>query len=284
MTGVPFPTPSFVTLDDGRKLAYDEVGPANPRDAKGAILLLTGLGSKRLGWERQMAAFGREYRTIAIDHRDTGDSDEAVTPYTVADLADDAAQLLDKLGLARVNVVGISLGGFVALQFAVRHPERVEKLVLVSTSAGGATHVHPSPEIAMLLAPAPGMEIGERAIRNYSNIMAAEYVAAHPEDLQRIAEVARYRPMSPEGYVRQLQAALAHDVSSELHRISAPTLVIHGSVDPLVPPPNGAHLAQRIPGARHLVYENVGHIPIIERADQFNRDVLAFFNGGVAAG
>lgn len=278
------PTPSFVTLDDGRKLAYDEAAPANPRDAKGAILLLTGLGSKRLGWEHQMADFGREYRTIAIDHRDTGDSDEATSPYTIADLADDAARLLDKLGIARAHVVGISLGGFVALQVAVRHPDRVEKLVLVATSAGGATHTQPAPEIAMLLAPAPGMEIGERAIRNYSTIMAAEYVAAHPEELQRIAEVARYRPMSPAGYMRQLQAALAHDVTSELERISAPTLVIHGSVDPLVPPPNGAHLAQRISGARHLVYENVGHIPIIERADQFNRDVLAFLASRVAAG
>ena len=83
--------------------------------------------------------------------------------------------------------------------------------------------------------------------------------------------------------MRQLQAALAHDVSSELERVTAPTLVIHGDIDPLVPPQNGAHLARRIPGARHLVYENVGHIPIIERADQFNRDVLAFLKGDVVA-
>jgi pimeloyl-ACP methyl ester carboxylesterase len=272
-------TPSFVTLDDGRRLAYDEVGPANPRDAKGMILLLTGLGSKRLGWERQMADFGREYRAIAFDHRDTGDSDEAAAPYTIADLADDAAALLTRLGIARTHVVGISLGGFVALQLAVRHPERVEKLVLVATTAGGPTHVQPAPEIAMLLAPVPGMEIGERAIRNYSAIMAAQYVRAHPEELQHIAEVARYRPMSPAGYMRQLQAALAHDVTGELERISAPTLVIYGALDPLVPPENGAHLAERIPGAWRLVYPNTGHVPIIERAAEFNRDVLAFLAG-----
>lgn len=265
--------PSFVTRD-GRKLAYDEVSPPDP---KGTILLLTGLGSKRLGWMRQMEDFGSEYRTIALDHRDTGDSDEAQEPYTIADLADDAAALLSGLGIARAHVVGISLGGYVALQFAVRHPEQLDKLVLVSTSAGGRAHVPASPEIAVLLAPAPDLESGERAIRNYSRIMAAQYVQDHPDELERIAEVARYRPMSAAGYGRQLQAVLAHDVVDALHQISAPTLVIHGDSDPLVPPANGAYLAQHIPGARHIIYPGVGHVPIVERAEQFNHDVLAFF-------
>jgi 3-oxoadipate enol-lactonase len=264
--------PSIMALD-GRKLAFDEVSPPNP---KGTILLLTGLGSKRLGWMRQLEDFGREYRTIALDHRDTGDSDEVEALYTVADLADDAASLLCALGVERAHVVGISLGGYVALQLALRHPEQLDKLVLVSTSAGGRAHAPASPEIAMLLAPVPSLEIGERAIRNYSRIMAAQYVQEHPDELERIAAVARYRPMSAAGYGRQLQAALTHDVVDALHQISAPTLVIHGDSDPLVPPANGAYLAQHIPGARHIVYPGVGHVPIVEHAEQFNRDVLAF--------
>src|SRR5262245_55835424 len=85
--------PQASVLIDGRKLAYDEGRRASPADEKGTILLLTGLGSKRLGWARQLDVFGREYRTIAMDHRDTGDSDEATADYTVADLADDAAAL-----------------------------------------------------------------------------------------------------------------------------------------------------------------------------------------------
>jgi len=264
--------PSVIALD-GRKLAFDEVSPPNP---KGAILLLAGLGSKRLGWMRQLEDFGREYRTIAFDHRDTGDSDEVEAPYTVADLADDAAALLCVLGIARAHVVGISLGGYVALQFALRHPEQLDKLVLVSTSAGGRAHAPANPEIAALLAPVPSLEIGERAIRNYSRIMAAQYVQEHPDELERIAAVARYRPMSAAGYGRQLQAALTHDVVDALHQICAPTLVIHGDSDPLVPPENGAYLARHIAGARHIVYPGVGHVPIVERAEQFNRDVLAF--------
>lgn len=272
------PAPKIALIAGGRKIAYDEARPADPASEKGTILLLTGLGSKRLGWYNQLPVFGQTYRTIAVDHRDTGDSDEVSEEYTPADLADDAAALLTTLGVVRAHVIGISLGGFTALQFALRHPDQLDHLVLVSTSAGGPTHVQPAPEIAMLLMPEPGVEIGERAIRNYSRIMAAEFVAAHPEVLQRIAETARYRPTSPAGYGRQLRAALAHDVAGTFRQISAPTLVIHGDVDPLVPPPNGAYLAANIPGARHIVYPGVGHIPIIERASDFNRDVLAFLD------
>lgn len=184
-------------LIDGRKLAYDEARPANPADEKGTILLLTGLGSKRLGWARQLDVFGREYRTIAMDHRDTGDSDEATADYTVADLADDAAALLKALGVARAHVVGISLGGFTALQFALSHADMLDRLVLVATSAGGGAHVPASQEVRALLAPSPGEEAGELAIRVYSQIMASEFVAAHPADMERIAETARYRPRAP---------------------------------------------------------------------------------------
>jgi pimeloyl-ACP methyl ester carboxylesterase len=106
--------------------------------------------------------------------------------------------------------------------------------------------------------------------------MAAEFVAAHPAEMERIAETARYRPQSAAAYMRQLRASLSHDVADALHRITAPTLVIHGGADPLVPTPNGAYLAAHIPGARSIVYPGVGHIPIVERADEFNRDVLAF--------
>lgn len=271
--------PSSVLIA-GRKLAYDEVSPANPADSKGAILLLTGLASKRLGWVRQIEVFGREYRTIAMDHRDTGDSDQVAEDYGTADLADDAAALLHALGIAHAHVVGISLGGFAALQFALRHADMLDKLVLVSTSAGGSAHVPPSAEIVALLTPAPGMEVGERAKNTYSRIMGSEFVAAHPEDLERIAETARYRPQSAAAYTRQLRATLAHDVVDLLGHITAPTLVIHGDLDPLVPPQNGAYLAAHISGAKHIVYHGVGHIPIVERADEFNHDVLAFLAGG----
>lgn len=266
--------PSFVTVA-GRKIAYDEVSPPNPADT---VLLLTGLAAKRLGWVRQLDAFGRVYRTIAIDHRDIGDSDPFTQPYTIADVAEDAASVLRALGVLRANVVGISMGGFVALELALRHPELVERLVLVSTSAGGSTHTQPSAEFVgrMLLPEYRTGEVGERAKRTYAAIMAPGYCEAHPDEWERIAESARYRPQSAESYQRQWMACQTHDATNRLDQLRMPTLVIHGDFDPLVPVQNGRYLASHIPGARYIEYPNTGHIPIVERADEFNREVLAF--------
>jgi pimeloyl-ACP methyl ester carboxylesterase len=265
--------PSFVTIH-GRKMAYSEVGPAHP---KGTVLLLTGLAAKRYGWYKQFEVFGRYYRTIALDHRDISDSDVVTEDYTVSDMAGDAAAVLKELGVQRAHVLGISMGGFVALQLALCHPELVEKLVLISTSAGGSTHVPPNQQmIEMLGRSRQGVEVGELARDNYRLIMAPGYAESHPEELGMVAEIARYRPLSAQAYLRQLQAALTHDASQELGRIQVPTLVIHGDADPLVVPANGQYLAQHIKGAKHIVYHNVGHVPIIEYPEEFNRDVLAF--------
>ncbi len=273
---VQFNPPQFVTIGD-RKIAYEEVVPPDPA---GTVILLTGLASKRQGWHKQLPVFGQRYRTIAIDHRDVGDSDLTPAPYAVTDQADDVAAVMDALGIERAHIVGISMGGFISLQLAARHPQKVQKLVLTATSAGGKTHVAASPRItALLLMPRFRFgrpDPGKIARRTYTMIMAPGYLKAHPDDLEHIMAIARHRPQPPEAYRRQLQACLKHDATAHLSSITAPTLVIHGEVDPLIPVANGKHLAQHIPGARLLLYSNTGHIPIIERAEDYNRDVLAF--------
>jgi 3-oxoadipate enol-lactonase len=267
-----FAPPSFVEVA-GRRLAYDEVRPAQP---KGTIFLLTGLGSKRQGWRNQLPVFGKEYRTLALDFRDVGDSERVDQPYTVADLADDVAGVARALQIPRVHVIGISLGGFVAQNVALRHPDQVEKLILVSTSAGGATHVAAEASILALLTMQAAVGADARARSVYSRIMSPAYIGTHPEALDQVAAVATHHPFTPETYQRQLVAAIGQDVAAQVGNIVAPTLVIHGDADPLVPPQNGDYLARTIPGAKHIVYHGVGHIPIFECMEAFNRDVLAF--------
>ena len=265
--------PSFVNVD-GRKLAFDEVTPPSP---KGTVLLLTGLANKRLGWYNQLPVFGQVYRTIAMDHRDIGDSDPFTAAYTTADQADDAAALLRALNVEGAYVVGISMGGFVALELALRHPDLVRKLVLTGTSAGGPTHVQPRPDIgALLVQDRSAAEVGELSRRTYTLIMAPGYAESHPQVMERIAGNARYRPQSVESYVRQLQACLGHNASDRLDQIQVPTLVVHGELDPLVPVENGQYLASHISGAQLICYPDTGHISITERADDYNRDVLDF--------
>jgi pimeloyl-ACP methyl ester carboxylesterase len=269
-----FAPPSFVEVA-GRRLAYDEIRAAQPR---GTIFLLTGLGSKRQGWRNQLPVFGKEYRTLAVDFRDVGDSGRADQPYTVADLADDVAGMARALNIPRVHVIGISLGGYVAQHVALRHPTQVEKLILVSTSAGGAAHVLPEASVFSVLTMEGVNGVEARARFAYSRIMSPAYLGTHPDTLEQIAEVAAYRPFTPESYQRQLAAALAQDVAARVGNIIAPTLVIHGDADPLVPPQNGDYLAHSIPGAKHIIYHGVGHVPILECEEAFNRDVLSFLN------
>jgi 3-oxoadipate enol-lactonase len=264
--------PSFVMID-GRRMAYDEVTPPQP---KGSVLLLPGADANRLTWYKQLDVFGRAFRTIAVDYRNTGDSDPVSEPYTIADLADDGAFFLSVLEVQRAHVVGISLGGSVALQMALRHPERVEKLVLVSTSA---SYIPPSTALMAQmehLQHNPALKPGDRMQRVLALVSAPGYFENHPEDRDRIAEWALYRPMSQEAAVRQMQAAMNYDVSGQLHHIQVPTLVVHGELDPRVAPENGRSLAEHITGARFILYPNTGHLVGLERAEEFNQDVLAF--------
>lgn len=269
-------SPSFVTIE-GRRFAYAEVSPSRP---KGTILLLIGLGNQRFSWYKQLAVFGQEYRTIALDPRDTGDSDPVTRPYRIADLADDAAAVLRSLSIVKSHIVGISMGGFVGLELAIRHAEVVDRLVLVSTSARSLIYALLSPRTLPRILPVfisnSKMEPGAQKRRTLSLLMAPGYAESHPEEMEQIAEIGRYERITKEAFDRQVRACLRHDVSMRLGQIKAATLVIHGENDPGFVVKNGINLARGIPGARLNVYPNTGHVTIIERAEEFNRDVLDF--------
>ena len=268
-----FAPPQFVRVGD-RRLAYEEVSPADP---EGTVLLLCGIGAKRQGWYRQLPVLGRRFRCLALDYRDVGDSDPAAGAYGIRDVADDVFALCDALGVERASLVGISMGGFIALEMTLARPEFIDRLVLVVTSAGGPTHVSTSPEVMRALKPGnETVESGEGARRVCSLVAGPGFAERHPEAIDEFVEIARHHPMHVEAYLRQLEACRAHDVSTRLAEIEAPTLVIHGDADPLVPLENGRFLAEHIAGARLIVYEGVGHIPEVEVDERFNADLIEF--------
>ena len=254
----------------GRQVHYDDTGGDRP-----ALVLLQGFMASRPIWKWQIEAFAPRYRVITIDNRDAGESDPEPATYTVADMADDVAGLLDALKIARASVLGHSMGGYIALAFAERHPERLDKLILVSTSAlaGGA-----------LGRPAPTYNRDrwiddpfERTFQRYGAMTGPGYFDSRPEQLTAIAELARGNRMTFEAMARQSDSAfMSHDARSALPNISAPTLVIHGTVDPTIPLSAGRRMAEAIPGARLVEFADVGHLPHLERTEEFNRIVLDF--------
>jgi 3-oxoadipate enol-lactonase len=251
---------------------YDEHGTGHP------LLLLSGLGGTRLAWWKQIGPLATRYRVINMDNRDAGDSALGTCPYTIGDMAEDVAGVIQNLQLGPTHVVGISMGGMIAQELAIRHPELVDKLVLVSTTAGGPTGVNTKPEVAALLI-SREEDIETWVRHTYTLIVGEGYMAAHPEDLDQIVSYLLAKPMSAESYQRQLGACIQHGMmgcAGRLGRITAPTLVIHGDCDPLVPYENGEFLAAHIKGARLSSYPGVGHLSMIEAPERFNREVIEF--------
>jgi len=167
---------------------YDEFGVGHP------LIFISGLGSTRFGWWKQIEPFSKKFRVVNMDNRDAGDSALGTGPYTIADMAEDVAAVIANLNLNRTHIVGISMGGMIAQELAIRHPELVDKLVLVATTAGGPTGVNPKPEIAALLMQMEG-DIETRVRRTFTVIAGEGYMAKHPEDLDEIVKHALAKPM-----------------------------------------------------------------------------------------
>jgi pimeloyl-ACP methyl ester carboxylesterase len=183
-------------------------------------------------------------------------------PYTLDDMADDAAGLLDALGLESAHVCGASMGGMIAQTLAIRHGKRLRSLVSIMSSTGNPSLPPAKPEaMAVLMTPPPIDRAGslDAAVRTWRTIGSPGF----PFDEARIRERAgRFydRSFYPQGIARQLAAILAHGSRVEkLSKVSAPTLVIHGAADPLVPIEGGRDTARAIPGAELLVIEGMGH-------------------------
>lgn len=254
----------------GFRLYYEEHGSGFP------LLMINGLGSDHLEWLYQLPVFAKHFRVVVFDNRGTGKSDVPSGPYTAAQMADDASALLRSLGIARSHVLGVSLGGMIAQEVALRHPDLVDRLVLGCTGPGGTLSVRPSRE-AMAAFALAGDGDAEKDLRRMIPFLYTEaYGREHPEEIEAFVRRRLDNRTPPEGYAAQMAAAVTHDASSRLERIRARTLVITGDADRLVNWENSLRISGRIPGARLLILPGAPHRLFAENADAFNREVLSF--------
>jgi pimeloyl-ACP methyl ester carboxylesterase len=259
------------------ELCYETFGdPGDP-----AVLLIMGLGTQMIAWPDDFCAalVERGYHVIRYDNRDVGRSthfDDVPPPslwelllrrprniaYTLDDMADDGAGLLDHLNIEAAHVVGASMGGMIAQTLAARHPERVSSLVSIMSSTGSRWSGQPAIRVFpyFLRRPKAGKEAFVERIVRVFRLVGSRGFERDEQALREMAALSFDRSDDAAGTGRQLAAILASgNRAAGLRRIKAPTLVIHGTVDRLVRPSGGRATARAIPGARLMMIEGMGH-------------------------
>jgi pimeloyl-ACP methyl ester carboxylesterase len=232
-----------------------------------ALLLLNGWTASGLVWPASwLHTLEQHFRVIRIDNRGTGWSRSAPAPYTLATLADDAADVLRACGVDQATVLGVSMGGMIAQELALRHPERVRRLVLVSTAPPVPAQIvpDPAPYLAAFARPAPGQELEHYMRALWTEYTAPAFAATHPEVIDEIAAQIVRRVTPRQRVFDQLRAVRSWHGSERLRRIQVATTSVHGDQDPLMPVGNGMRLSRLIPGAEYVELEGVGHLPAYE--------------------
>jgi pimeloyl-ACP methyl ester carboxylesterase len=249
---------------------YESYGEGEP------LVLIPGFRNGLWLWFRQTEALAEKFRVIIFDPRDIGQSDHPGEPFTIAELADDLARLLSALGIERAHILGASFGGFVAQEFAIAYPEMTRSLILCCTSSGGPSHILPSASTLQAMAAIEGLNTEERTRQSFTAAFSPTFVADQPGELERVIELRLNNPVTDRAHFAQLQAAAAFDVAARVSEIKAPTLVLTGDEDTIVPPGNSQNLAAQIPHARLAIIEGGSHMFFIEQPDKFNHAVIEF--------
>ena len=215
-------------------------------------------------------------RTV-FDNRGVGRTGVPAEPFTIDDMADDAAGVIGAAGVEGAHVLGASMGGVIAQELALRHPELVRSLILGCTGPGGRDAVLADPGAAGFLAARAGMTPREAAIASIPWVYAPDTSRA---DIMADIEVRMTRPTPADGYAAQLRAVLTHGGTlPRLRGLAMRTLIIHGTADRLVPPANADLLAGAIPGAELVMLDGAGHIFTTDRQAETVRAVLRFLDG-----
>jgi pimeloyl-ACP methyl ester carboxylesterase len=251
-----------LTIDE-TDIYYERRGAGEP------LLLIQGLGGHSLHWgDDFLGALEETFELVHYDHRGAGRSGELEGECTIARLAGDAAAVLDALQIESAHVLGISMGGMVAQELVLTHPERVRTLTLGCSFPGGEEAKMTDQEIVGKIAEAVLSGDPERAVRVGYEIMIAPEYAADPANYEIYERVAAQYPTPIPTLMGQLSAILAHDTSARLAEVEVPTLVVHGTADRLLESVNGELLARLIPGARLELLDGAGHMFFWEQPER----------------
>jgi len=225
------------------------------------LLLIMGMSGTALHWgDPFLDELRRDFDVIAFDHRGVGASTHLVGEISIADMASDAAALLAALGIDSAHVLGISMGGMIAQELALGWPERVRTLTLGCTYCGGPGGELSAPEVLQKLSAAMMSGDRERAFRTGWEVNVSPAFAANDEAWRRFRAVGEERAVAVPVVLAQLRACAAHDTHDRLGELAMPTLVIHGTLDQMLPVGNGHTIAALIDSSQLEILEGIGHL------------------------
>lgn len=257
----------------------EKIGPA-PRVAVEhagngeVVIFLHGIGGNRRNWRDQLPAFAPSFKAIAWDARGYGDSDDYDGPLNFGSYADDVVRVLDHFGAKRGHIVGLSMGGRIAMDFAARHGERLKTLVLCDTHKGFAGFSEEKK--AAFIASRKEPLLAGKEPKDIAEPVARTLIGPNASDEAFKALVDSMSRLHKESYIKSIEASVRMDVRSDLGSIKVPTLVVVGSADRLTTVDMAREIASDIPGAELAVIEDAGHLVNIEQPEKFNAIVLGF--------
>jgi 3-oxoadipate enol-lactonase len=260
------------TMIGDLRIHWESYGKKEP------LLLISGVSGGTWSWEENIEAWSPHFRVIVFDNIGAGRSSKPNRPYTIEEMADHAAAVLDAAGVRQAGVVGFSMGGMIAQELALRHPDRVYRLVLGCTHCGGSQRIPPHPNVIQRFANNKGLSPEEIIDKNLTLLVTPQFLRSGSDTLKRYKERQLNAPFQPDyALKRQLEAIGRFDVCKRIDNIQVPTLILTAEHDMLVPPENGRLLSIHIPGAVEKSFAGAGHLIYLECAQNFIETVMNFF-------
>ncbi len=240
------------------------------------IMGITGSKWHWLGFDRRM---GEDFLAIAFDNRGVGETSAPDELYTIPQMAEDTLGLMDAIGIDRAHVFGVSMGGMIAQEIALGHPERVKTLVLGCTHFGGMAQILPEPDVyqrAFIIA-GKGAEQATRDILSVN--LTPDFMAKRPDVVEALVRHGMTNRMKKHALAGQMAAVSGHDTVSRLPGLTVPTLVLAGDADELIPPGNSVEISGLIPQARITLFPGIGHMFWIETPEEAAFQITRFIQG-----
>jgi pimeloyl-ACP methyl ester carboxylesterase len=254
------------------ELAYELRGAGTP------LVMIHGAQGDQTMFADLAPALAAKFCVLTFDQRGSGLSEKPDMGYSIALLADDTAALMDHLDLSAAHVIGVSMGGMIAQELALRHREKLRSVVLGCTTAGGPKAIRIGANVSAAAYSTQPMSAEERGTALAEAAFTKGYIARHPEIIPAMVEARRRRPIDPIAFGHRMQAAYAHDAYDRLPQIRCPTLVVTGKDDALISWENSRILAELIPGARLVLLEPAGHCFWLEQPEQSTQAILRFLD------